>query len=161
MPILRRSLLALACLAPLPAFTPLALAHNDAVTIGDIQVTEPWSRAAGANGTGAGFLTIRNAGTQPDRLLSAASPVARSVELHTHMRDGEVMRMRQAEGGIPIPPGATVTLRPGGFHVMLIGLTQPLAAGSDVPLTLRFERAGETQVMLHVGAAGARGPAHH
>ncbi|WP_043362504.1 copper chaperone PCu(A)C [Belnapia sp. F-4-1] len=155
MPILRRSLLALACLAPLPA-----LAH-EAVTIGDIQVTEPWSRAAGANGTGAGFLTIRNAGTQPDRLLSAASSIARSVELHTHVRDGEVMRMRQAEGGIPIPPGATVTLRPGGFHVMLIGLAQPLAAGSDVPLTLRFERAGETQVMLHVGAAGARGPAHH
>ncbi|WP_043338027.1 copper chaperone PCu(A)C [Belnapia moabensis] len=157
MPILRRTLLALAlALAP---WAPLpALAHD--ATIGDIQVTQPWSRAAGVNGTGAGFLTIRNTGTQPDRLLSATSAVARNVELHTHVRDGEVMRMREATGGIPIPPGGTVTLQPGGFHVMLIGLKEALAAGSEVPLTLRFERAGEAQVMLHVGAAGARGPAH-
>jgi hypothetical protein len=154
MPTLRRSLLALACLAPLQA-----LAQD--VAIGDIQVTQPWSRAAGANGTGAGFLTIRNTGTQPDRLISVASPVARTVELHTHIRDGEVMRMRQAEGGIPIPPGATVTLEPGGFHVMLIGLKEPLAQGSEVPLTLRFERAGEARVMLHVGSAGARSPMRH
>ena len=153
MPLLRHSLLALTLLAPLPA-----LAHD--ATIGDIQVTQPWSRAAGANGTGAGFLTIRNTGTQPDRLLSATSAVARNVELHTHVRDGEVMRMREATGGIPIPPGGTVTLQPGSFHVMLIGLKEALAAGSEVPLTLRFERAGEAQVMLHVGAAGARGPAH-
>jgi periplasmic copper chaperone A len=156
MPLLRRTLLALAGLAPLPAF-----AHGPAVAAGDLQLTEAWSRAAGANGTGAGFLTIRNAGTQPDRLLGAASPVARSVELHTHVRDGEVMRMRMAEGGIAIPPGATVTLRPGGVHVMLVGLKEPLAQGSEVPLTLRFERAGEAQVMLQVAAAGARGPAHH
>jgi copper(I)-binding protein len=146
-------LLALALLTPLPAF-----AHD--ATIGDIQVTQPWSRAAGTGGTGAGFLTIRNTGTQADRLLSATSPVARNVELHAHVRDGEVMRMREAEGGIPIPPGGTVTLQPGGFHVMLIGLKEALAQGGEVPLTLRFERAGEAQVMLHVGAAGARGPAH-
>jgi hypothetical protein len=156
MPPLRRTLLALALalLAPLPT-----LAHD--VAIGDIQVMQPWSRAAGANGTGAGFLTLRNTGTQPDRLVSATSPIARSVQLHTHMRDGEVMRMREVEGGIPIPPGATVALQPGGFHVMLIGLKEPLAQGSEVPLTLRFERAGEAQVMLNVGSAGARGPAHH
>ncbi len=149
----RRTLLALALLAPLPAF-----AHG--ATVGDIAVTQPWSRAAGANGTGAGFLTIRNGGDQPDRLLSAASPIARSVELHSHVREGDVMRMRPVEG-IPVPPGATVTLRPGGLHVMLIGLKEPLNQGGEVPLTLRFERAGEVQVMLHVGAAGARGPMHH
>jgi hypothetical protein len=153
MPTPRRILLALALLASSPAFA-------DDATIGDIRVSQPWSRAAGANGTGAGFLTIRNTGAQPDRLLSATSPVARSVQLHTHVRDGEVMRMREAEGGIPIPPGATVTLQPGGFHVMLIGLKEALAQGSEVPLTLRFERAGEARVMLHVGAAGARSPAH-
>lgn len=153
MPALRRSLLALALLAPLPA-----LAQDAA--IGDIRVTQPWSRAAGANGTGAGFLTLRNTGTEPDRLLAASSPAARTVELHTHMRDGEVMRMREAQGGIAIPPGGTVTLQPGGFHLMLIGLKEALAQGGEVPLTLRFERAGEGQVMLRVGAAGARGPAH-
>lgn len=149
-PIRRRGLIVL--LALLPA---LATAHDGQA--GDIAVTQPWSRAAGANGTGAGFLTIRNAGTQPDRLLAAASPVARKVELHSHIRDGEVMRMRPVEG-IAVPPGETVTLQPGGQHVMLIGLTEALNQGSEVPLTLRFERAGEVQVMLHVLGAGARRP---
>ncbi|MDN3567784.1 copper chaperone PCu(A)C [Paeniroseomonas aquatica] len=138
------------------AAIPVAAAAHDA-EVGAISVTQPWSRAAGANGTGAGFLTIRNGGTAPDRLLSASSPAARKVELHTHVRDGEVMRMRPVEG-IALPPGETVTLRPGGLHVMLIGLTAALVQGGEVPLTLRFERAGEAQVMLHVMAAGARGP---
>ncbi len=150
----RRSLLAAAAaLAALPA------AAHDA-TAGDIAIGHPWSRAAGANGTGAGFMTLHNGGTQPDRLLSAASPVARQVELHTHIRDGNVMRMRPVED-IPIPAGQTVELRPGGLHVMMIGLKQPLVQGTRVPLTLRFERAGEVQVELAVEAAGARGPQHH
>ena len=148
----RRALLGVGLMASL---LPAASAHD--AQVGDLSVTQPWSRAAGANGTGAGYLTIRNAGTQPDRLVSAASPVARKVELHTHMRDGEVMRMRPM-AGIPVPPGETVTLQPGGLHVMLMGLTEPLRQGSEVPLTLRFERAGEVQVMLQVQAAGARGP---
>lgn len=135
-----------------------AVAAHDA-EVGDISVTQPWSRAAGANGTGAGFLTIRNAGAQPDRLLSATSPAARKVELHSHIRDGEVMRMRPVAGGIPVPPGETVVLQPGGLHIMLIGLTEALRQGGEVPLTLRFERAGEAQVMLHVLGAGARAPA--
>ncbi|MDB5375313.1 MAG: hypothetical protein JWP04_3955 [Belnapia sp.] len=150
--LIRRSLLGLLAFAPVAA----AMAHDGQA--GDIAVTQPWSRAAGANGTGAGFLTIHNAGGEPDRLVSAASPAARKVELHAHVRDGEVMRMRPVDG-IPLPPGQTVTLQPGGLHVMLIGLTEALRQGGEVPLTLRFERAGEVQVMLHVMGAGARGPA--
>jgi copper(I)-binding protein len=79
--------------------------------------------------------------------------------LHTHIRDGEVMRMRPV-ADIPIPPGETVRLRPGGLHVMLIGLKEPLRQGTTVPLTLRFERAGETTVQLEIQAAGARGHTH-
>ena len=101
-----------------------------------------------------------NGGAQPDRLLSAATPAARVVELHTMERDGDVMRMRPVRD-IVVAPGATVELRPGGFHIMLIGLTAPLQQGARVPLTLRFERAGEVQVELAVEAAGARGSAHH
>ena len=86
-------------------------------------------------------------------------PAARVVELHTHVREGEVMRMRPVTD-IPVPAGQTVELRPGGLHVMLIGLTGPLQQGSRVPLTLRFERAGEVQVELTVEAAGARGSGH-
>lgn len=135
-----------------------ASAHDYAA--GDIAILHPWTRAAGANGNGAGFLRLRNGGTQPDRLLSATSPAARVVELHTMERDGDVMRMRPVRD-IAVAPGATVELRPGGFHIMLIGLTAPMAQGGRVPLTLRFERAGEVQVELAVEAAGARGSGHH
>ncbi len=139
---------------------PAAAQHAPAaVTAGDLSITLPWTRAAGATGTGVGFLTIRNTGSQPDRLISASTPVARVVELHTHLRDGDIMRMRPA-ADIPIPAGGTVQLRPGGLHIMMIGLTQALRQGTEVPLTLRFERAGEVQVMLHVQSAGARAPAH-
>ncbi len=144
-----------------PFLLALALpagAHE--VRAGDLAITQGWSRAAGQGATGAGYLTITNRGSQADRLVSASSPVARTTELHTHMREGEVMRMRPVQGGIEIPPGQSVTLRPGGLHVMLIGLSQPLRQGETVPLTLRFERAGEVQVPLAVQAAGARGAAH-
>lgn len=150
----RRALIAAAfSAAALPA-----AAHY--YTHGELRIGHPWTRAAGANANGAGFMTIRNAGTQPDRLLSASTPVARVVELHTHIREGEVMRMRPVTD-IPLPAGETVRLRPGGLHVMLIGLNEPLRQGAEVPLTLRFERAGEVRVMLAVEAAGARGGHHH
>ena len=151
---LRRTLLA--AVAALPALP--AAAHDYAA--GDLRIGHPWTRAAGANGNGAGFMSLRNAGAQPDRLLSAASPIARVAELHTHIRDGDVMRMRPVTD-IPLPAGETVRLRPGGLHVMLIGLNEPLRQGAEVPLTLRFERAGEVRVMLAVEAAGARGGHHH
>lgn len=128
------------------------------VRIGDLVLTQPWGRAAGQGGTGAGYLTIRNAGTVPDRLLSAATPLAGRVELHTHVPDGEVMRMRQVEG-IDLPAGQSVTLLPGGLHLMLIGLIQPLRQGEAVLVTLIFERAGTVQASLAVQTAGARGPA--
>jgi copper(I)-binding protein len=124
---------------------------------GDLAITQGWSRAAGQGGQGAGYLTIANHGAAPDRLLSASSPAARSVELHTHIHEGEVMRMRPVSA-IEIPPGQTVTLRPGGLHLMLVGLARPLRQGETVPVTLRFERAGEVPMTLAVLAAGARGP---
>jgi copper(I)-binding protein len=108
---------------------------------------------------GAAFMTLRNRGGQADRLVSASVPIARTVELHTHIRDGDVMRMRPV-ADIPVPAGQTVRLRPGGLHVMLIGLTEPLRQGATVPLTLRFERAGEATVQLESQAAGARGHTH-
>jgi copper(I)-binding protein len=142
-----------------PLLLALALpAAAQEVRAGDLTIAQGWSRAAGQGATGAGYLTIANHGSQPDRLLSASSPVARTVELHTHMREGEVMRMRPVQG-IDIPPGQTVSLQPGGLHVMLIGLNQPLKQGETVPLTLRFQRAGEVQVPLAVQSAGARGAA--
>lgn len=128
------------------------------IRAGDLVLTQPWSRAAGQGGTGAGFLTIRNAGTVPDRLVSATTPAAGRVELHTHVRDGDIMRMRPM-AAIDLPPGQAVTLQPSGLHLMLIGLTQPLRQGETVPVALSFERAGTVQVELTVQGAGARVPA--
>ncbi len=147
----------LATLGLFPPFTaPRAKAHS--YTQGDIVIGHPWTRVANQGGTGAGYLTLRTAGAA-DRLVSASTPVARTVELHTMIRDGDVMRMRPVED-IAVPPGQTVTLAPGGLHIMLIGLTQPLELGSRVPLTLRFERAGEVTVELAVQRAGAPAAAH-
>jgi copper(I)-binding protein len=147
----RRPVLAAPLLLALPA-------RAQEMRAGDLVIAQPWSRAAGQGGTGAGFLTIGNRGAAADRLVGASSPAARTTELHTHMREGEVMRMRPVPG-IDIPPGGTVTLEPGGMHLMLIGLAAPLRQGETVPVTLRFERAGEVRVELRIEAAGARGPA--
>lgn len=135
-----------------------ARAHHD-TTVGAMTIGHPWARAAGANTNGAAYMTLRNTGAQPDRLVSASTPIARTVELHTHIRDGDIMRMRPV-ADIPVPVGQTIRLRPGGLHVMLIGLAEPLRQGSTVPLTLRFERAGEATVQLEIQAAGARGHTH-
>lgn len=122
----------------------------------EVTVEEAWTRAAGQGATGAGYMTLRS--PSGDRLLSASSPLSPRVELHTHLRDGDVMRMRPVDS-IAIPAGAEVRLQPGGLHLMLYDLARPLAPGERVPVTLRFERAGEVQIQLSVQAAGARGPA--
>lgn len=164
MPIVRRRHLLLAvpalAAAPRPATAQPATAHHaPEIRAGDLVLSAPWSRAAAQGGSGAGFLTIRNAGTVPDRLLSATTAAAGRVELHTHIRDGDVMRMRPVPV-IELPPGEAVTLRPGGLHLMLLGLIRPLRQGEVVPVTLTFERAGVVEASLAVQAAGARAPAH-
>lgn len=87
--------------------------------------------------TGTAYLRIRNAGAKDMTLVAAVSPAAEAVELHTHIDDAGVMRMRQVKE-IVVPAGREVAFQPGGYHVMLIGLPLPLLAGDKVPLTLRF-----------------------
>ena len=129
---------------------------------GPIRIEASWARATPPGGkVGGVFVTLINTGDAADRLVSASSGVAERVELHTHIKDGDVMRMREVEGGIPLPPGETVKLQPGGFHVMLLGLAQGLTAGSSVPLTLTFEKAGSVQVDVPVEAMGSMGPGGH
>ncbi|WP_237212848.1 copper chaperone PCu(A)C [Falsiroseomonas oryziterrae] len=135
----------------------LSAAQAQDASIGPLRVSGAWTRAAGAGATGVGYMTLRNTGTSPDRLVSARTPAARSVELHTHVREGDVMRMRPVSA-IDLPAGQEVRLQPGGLHLMLIGLTAPLRQGDRVAVTLVFERAGETEVQLAVEAAGARTP---
>ena len=141
------------------ALLPMAAqAHGSATQHGSLTLEAPWTRAAGPGGQGAGFLTIRNTGAA-DRLLSASTPAAGRTELHTMLRDGDIMRMRQVEA-IAVPANGAVSLAPGGLHIMLLGLTRPLVVGESVPLTLVFEQAGAVTLQLAVQAAGARMPMH-
>ncbi|MBE9603877.1 copper chaperone PCu(A)C [Acetobacteraceae bacterium H6797] len=150
--------LLLATLAAAAASPRLAAAH--AFTLGQIEIGHPWSRAAIAGSTGAGFMTLTNKGTTPDKLIGGRAEIARKVELHTHLNENGVMKMREVEGGIPLPPGEMVELKPGGFHMMLIGLKTPLAVGAKVPVTLVFEKAGEITVELAVERPGAQAAGH-
>jgi periplasmic copper chaperone A len=129
---------------------------------GPIRIESGWARSTppGAKAGGA-FVTLLNTGDAPDRLVSASSGAAERIELHTHIKDGDVMRMREVEGGIPLPPGETVKLQPGGFHIMLLGLKQGLNAGSSFPLTLTFEKAGSVRMDVPVEAMGSMGPGGH
>lgn len=126
---------------------------------GSITTADPWSRATAPRASvGAGYVTIRNSGTQPDRLVSATSPRAARVEIHTMSLDDGIMRMRQLPNGLEVPAGGEASLAPGGNHIMLIGLKAPLKEGERVPATLRFARAGAIKVHFKVAAAGAPGP---
>jgi copper(I)-binding protein len=127
---------------------------------GDIQVRHPWSRATppGAK-VAVGYMEIRNNGKQPDRLVAASTPAAQRVEMHVTERDGEVMRMRQVKD-FEIPARERVALRPGGSHLMLVDIAQPLKKGERFTMRLRFERAGELDIELEVQEQGSRHPRH-
>ena len=129
--------------------------------LGTLQISQPWARATPASApAGGGFLKITNTGTAPDRLVSASSPAADIVQVHEMKMDGSVMCMREVEKGLGIPAGGTVTLAPGGYHLMMMGLKGPLKQGTNVPVTLVFEKAGKIEIELSVAGLGATQPSH-
>ena len=138
-----------------------APSHARDYSLRNLRIEHPYARPTppGAR-TGGAYLTIRNAGTEADRLLRVSSPAAATVELHSMTMDGNVMRMR-AIAALDIPAGATVTLGSSAYHVMLIDLARPLAAGSTVPLTLTFEKSGTLDVVADVEAPAGPGKAAH
>lgn len=138
----------------------LVLAASSAFAA-DLEISGAFMRASpSAANAGAGFLTIKNAGTQDDRLIAAEAGISKVVELHTHVKDGDIMRMRQVEF-IAVPAGGTAELKPGGDHVMFITLHKQLTEGQSVPVTLVFEKAGRRTVDMPVLSVGAMRPAMH
>ncbi len=125
-----------------------------------IQVTGAWARSTppGAK-SAAAYLTLVDTGQQPDRLMAASTPVAGSAEVHRTTNDNGVMKMRPA-GPLDVKPGTPVVLSPGGLHVMMTDLKQPLTDGQDFPLTLTFEKAGQVQVSVHVQRTPPAGAGH-
>lgn len=152
-----RALLAALALA---AFAHPGLAHD--ITHGALELNAPFARATLPNAPVAGgFLTIVNKGAEDDRLVSATAEIAKETQIHEMAMQGDVMKMRRLADGLLIPAGQSVTLEPGGYHLMFMGLSGAFVEGETVPVVLTFEKAGTVTVDLHVGAAAADAPAGH
>lgn len=128
--------------------------------LAQVDIENPWLRATAPGAkVGGGYLTVVNRSAGPDRLVGASSPAAARVELHVHVREGDVMKMHQVDA-FDIPAGGRFESKPGGPHLMFMELRQPFKEGEKVPVTLKFEKAGEVQVQFPVSRLGAMGPGH-
>ncbi len=151
------------CLAAALAMLGTAAQAAD-YTVGNLQIANPWTRATPKGSTVAGgYMVITNKGTAPDRLVGGSSSAASRFEVHRMGMEGGVMTMRPVEGGLEIKPGESVELKPGSFHVMLMGLKQPLEKGQRIKGTLEFANAGKVEIEYTVEAIGATPAAsgHH
>jgi periplasmic copper chaperone A len=129
---------------------------------GQIRIEQARARPTVSGQTsGAAYLRLENKGNSGDKLVSASSPMAKSVEIHTMSMEGNVMKMREV-GTLDLKPQSTIDMQPGaGYHIMLIGLTAPLKAGDKFPMTLVFEKAGKASVSVEVGDVKAPAKSAH
>jgi hypothetical protein len=150
--------LAAACALALAQLAAAAAQATD-YNVGPIQITAPWARATpkGAS-SGAAYMTITNTGKTPDKVSCVSSDASAECQIHTMTMDNGVMQMRPVEGGLEIKPGETVTLKPGGFHMMLVNLKHPLEQGNTMKATLKFDTAGTVDVEYPIAAIGAAAP---
>lgn len=136
--------------------------HGPSVKAGDLVISQSWTRATpGGAKVAGGYLIIENKGATVDRLVGGATPLAGRFEIHEMTMSDGVMKMHPVAGGLAIAPGKTVKLAPGGYHLMLIDLKQPLKQGEKVPVTLRFEKAGDVAISLSVQGIGGSAPDAH
>ncbi|ASK27987.1 copper chaperone PCu(A)C [Neisseria chenwenguii] len=143
--------------------TVLALAGLcQAAAAAGVQVENPWARSTvqGMNMSGA-FMTIKNDEAQKDFLIGGSTPVAERIEVHTHVNDNGVMRMRQAKDGAPLEAKGVTELKPGSYHVMFMGLKKQLKPGDKFPLTLKFKNAKPQTVEVVVKNAPKSDSQHH
>jgi copper(I)-binding protein len=129
---------------------------------GSLEIDHPWARATpdGAK-NGAAYVTLKNNGKEPDTLISVQTNAADRAEVHEHVHEGGVMKMRPVSGGVSVPPGETVSFKPGGYHIMLLGLKQKLDDGKTLPLKLTFAKAGEVDVEVSIEKTGEPKASEH
>ncbi len=138
-----------------------APAWAEDIAHGELVITEPWSRATPAGaGVGAGYMLIRNEGETADRLVGGTAPFAGRIEIHEMAMTDGVMRMRALDDGLEIAPGESVTLEPGGYHVMFMELVEPLVEGEARAVTLEFAEAGPLELIFDVRSIAARAEDH-
>ena len=137
----------------------LLLWFASAPALAQVQIEKPWARATvpGAKVAG-GYMLLRNAGAAADRLVSASSPAAAKVELHVHINDNGVMKMREVKA-YDVPAKGAFELKPGGAHLMFIDIRRPFKEGEKLPVKLKFEKAGEVSVEFSVVGLGGSAPA--
>jgi periplasmic copper chaperone A len=149
--------MALALLVAPLVFPTWAGASSHAKTL---KVEGAFARATiGAGKTGAAYLTIHNPTSEADRLIGASTSAAKRVAPHTHLHEDGVMKMRPIKA-VEIPAHGMAELKPGGDHLMLMGLKAPLKKGAEFSLTLKFEKAGAVSVTVKIGAVGATSAGH-
>lgn len=162
---MRRTRLMTAAALVLMAQTPALRAQQAAPAA--IEVTQAWSRATpGGAPVGAGYLALTNRGAETDRLIGGSSDVAARIEVHEMSMDNGVMKMRELPNGLEVKPGASVELKPGGHHLMLMGLKRPLKEGERFKAQLEFAKGGKAEVEFVVQGMGASmapaaGETHH
>lgn len=134
-----------------------ALAHD--YKAGVLKIGHPWTRAT-PNGAsvGGGYLTIENTGPDADKLVGGTLAGAGRVEVHRMSMEGSVMKMAPVEGGLVIKPNETVSLKPGGYHLMFLDLKGQLKKGEMLKGSLEFEKAGKVEVEFEVESIAAKGP---
>ena len=154
---------------PAPALVILAQAQGGHMQMGagakiykagSLSIEAPWTRATpGGAQVAGGYMKITNAGKDVDRLVNGSFPNAARFEVHEMAVEGGVMKMRPLTKGLEIAPGQTVELKPGGYHVMFMGLKQGPKEGQTIKGTLMFEKAGTVEIEYRVAPIGAAAPA--
>lgn len=151
----------LATLTALAVSATGALAHD--YKLGELEIGHPWAKATvTGQPVAGGFMKIVNNGAEPDRLIKVTSGVSDVIQIHEMKVEDGVMKMGEIPGGLEIAPGTAAELKPGGLHVMFIGIKAPFKEGDAVKAVLSFEKAGDVEVEFKVEAAkGAQDHKHH
>ena len=144
-PMMALTLLAIAA-APGSMLSP---AFASEITHGALKIENPWVRTTIPGRPAAGYMVVRNAGDADDAIVSASAPDAERVELHTHLMENDVMKMRPVEK-IDVPAGGSAELKSGGLHLMIFGVTESLKDGNSLPVTVVFEKAGPVKIDFKV-----------
>ena len=138
-----------------------AHSHKNIATVGDILITEIWARTTPKTAkTGAAFFIIKNNGKTDDTLIGVSSGLAKKTEIHQSFMKKGIMKMRHV-GKVAVPAGGVAILKPGSFHIMFIGLYNPINKGDEFPLILTFEKSGILKIMVKAQKPKSKGAMDH